>query len=580
MVPATAVEDDDDSNNVIIENVFSKNCSECDVEVPPVAVHVLGVVDEAAPVASSGLSRNRAGGWGSMGIAVVAPASSSGEEVEYVKGQVLEPSWNDVWFTVVFLLNVVAIAVLAVVLGIPAIATANTKENSTSGGQRLHSSSSDNPEDSSAAATDEEDGEDRSLQWILVLVTIGVAWSFIALRLLIRASHRHPEQFVRVAYFAAPALFLASCLALLLMGKSDGISTAWLTTGSVWAILSVITWRPLRKFVPFASATLRTAAAAVKAHPWLVPLSIGSVVIGCAWFALWALALFGCLSEYYSGNKQERAGDGASSPVEGATQFAMLFSLYWGFQVLSNTLHFITSGAVSSWWFFGNPELNGYDGSRAVTDSFRRASTYSFGSICMASLLNTIAQILESLMNSRSNSDAVGLLGCVLACLLSCVRAWLEYFNSFALVYGALYNADYVTSGRQVIQLFRHAGWKTFINDCLVFRVLYMAVFAAACLTGLTGMALAAVLWSTCWSASFTATDLALMFAAGFLMGLATCNPLLFLMESASRTIMVCLAEHPSEFAESHPDLFEILVSGWSTAYPEAWRDQKVIPQE
>jgi hypothetical protein len=80
-------------------------------------------------------------------------------------------------------------------------------------------------------------------------------------------------------------------------------------------------------------------------------------------------------------------------------------------------------------------------------------------------------------------------------------------------------------------------------------------------------------------SSTSGSTDLAVVFVAGFVVGLVTCNPLVFLLESASRTIMVCLAEHPSEFAESHSDLFEGLTAGWSAAYPEAWSQQKAISQ-
>jgi hypothetical protein len=115
-------------------------------------------------------------------------------------------------------------------------------------------------------------------------------------------------------------------------------------------------------------------------------------------------------------------------------------------------------------------------------------------------------------------------------------------------VYSTLYNLDYLAPGRQVVQLFKHAEWKTFINDVLVFRVLSMAVFAVASLTGLTVVAVASMLWSTRGD-FFDANDLALICLARLVFGATPSRSLLFLLVSASRAVMVCLAESPYEFA-------------------------------
>jgi hypothetical protein len=102
--------------------------------------------------------------------------------------------------------------------------------------------------------------------------------------------------------------------------------------------------------------------------------------------------------------------------------FVMLFSLSWGWHVFKNVLHFTV--AVSFWWLFDHrPHLYGvYDSRRTVVDSLRRASAYSFGSICTASLLNSLAEALENLISSSRTSRgcyAMTLLAYVLSCLLA-----------------------------------------------------------------------------------------------------------------------------------------------------------------
>jgi hypothetical protein len=84
----------------------------------------------------------------------------------------------------------------------------------------------------------------------------------------------------------------------------------------------------------------------------------------------------------------------------------------------------------------------------------------------------------------------------------------------------------------------------------------------------------------TARDAPFDASDLSYMFLIGFVFGFCISYPIMILLETASRSVMVCFAEAPSDLASSRPDLYEILVEGWSAAYPEAWREQKAVPQQ
>ncbi len=92
---------------------------------------------------------------------------------------------------------------------------------------------------------------------------------------------------------------------------------------------------------------------------------------------------------------------------------------------------------VSTWWFA--PEDAGSCCSVAIKDSFVRATTASFGSICFGSLLVAIIQTLRTMVeNARSDNDNEGgsaFLLCILDCLLRCLEDMLEYFNKFAYIY-------------------------------------------------------------------------------------------------------------------------------------------------
>lgn len=391
---------------------------------------------------------------------------------------------------------------------------------------------------------------------------------------------------VQVAYFAAPTLLALSTLVRFALG-----TVVWVELELFWVFLLFLGWRTLRKFLPFASATLQVSTVAVRENLGVVAISVVSVLLVYDCVVVWLLTTVGVGSLFDHGdevNNNSNTDDGLPLPFEKFLGFMVFCSLIWGLQVINNVVRFTTSGAVSTWWFMPSHE---HDGKRAVMDAFRRATTYSFGSVCMASLLTTIAETLSSTL--RCN-DSQSLLSCVCVGLLSCLRSWLEMCNSFALVYAALYNSDYLTSGKQVVDLFKHVGWKTFINDTLIYRVLFMCRFAAATLTGLSSMALFAAFGggggesssSSSASSSSSNTDgashppppmLAMVYFVGFIMGLLASHPVVIVLESAVRTIMVCLAEQPCEFANAHPELYETLTKGWSEAYPKAWEQQKAI---
>ena len=136
------------------------------------------------------------------------------------------------------------------------------------------------------------------------------------------------------------------------------------------------------------------------------------------------------------------AGGGAGGenvqPAAWGYMFLLLLSLYWTQQVFANTIHVIVAGVVSTWWFA--PDEASSCCSVAIKDSFVRATTSSFGSICFGSLLVAIIQTLRSFVESarhdNSNDGCAAFVLCLVDCCLQCLQGILEYFNKFAYIYG------------------------------------------------------------------------------------------------------------------------------------------------
>lgn len=125
-------------------------------------------------------------------------------------------------------------------------------------------------------------------------------------------------------------------------------------------------------------------------------------------------------------------------------------------------------------------------------DSFVRATTTSFGSICFGSLLVAIIETLKTLVQSAraddDNGGCAAFLLCLVECLLNCLEGILEYFNKFAYIYVGLYGYSYLEAGKNVFTLFQQKGWTVIINDDLVSNTLSLFCLVIGLLTGAVGL--------------------------------------------------------------------------------------------
>jgi hypothetical protein len=81
------------------------------------------------------------------------------------------------------------------------------------------------------------------------------------------------------------------------------------------------------------------------------------------------------------------------------------------------------AGTVGTWWF--EPSACGCCAA-AVTNSFIRTMTTSFGSICFGSLIVAILQALRMLANIAQSQDDGGIFVCIAECLIACLQGIVE----------------------------------------------------------------------------------------------------------------------------------------------------------
>jgi hypothetical protein len=351
--------------------------------------------------------------------------------------------------------------------------------------------------------------------------------------------------------------------------------TAPLTSILPGIMAAIFIWyaRAVWNRIPFAAANLRTGVATIQSNLGITCLSLSAIPLTIGWVILWFYVTF-MLSESKWLDSQiierEVTDESGETHIEknvsglaGFCFFLLLLSLYWTFQVIYNVIHTTVAGTVGTWWF--TPHQANSCCSRGLTDSLARSMTYSFGSICLGSLLVAILQALRALLNNAAqNDDRGGLMTCIAQCILSCLESLLEYFNRWAFVYVGLYGYSYVEAGKNVMGLFRYRGWTTIINDNLIHGVLSQMGFATGFVTAIVVVPLTLL---------FTRDINQILLAAlvGLIIGAIMSSIIFGGLHSSIDTIIVLYAEAPSEFEANHPELALEMNLSWSMAYPDVF---------
>jgi hypothetical protein len=294
-----------------------------------------------------------------------------------------------------------------------------------------------------------------------------------------------------------------------------------------WAFL----WYFWRNRIDFAAALLSAVAGLTQKYPATITLSYASLAAQLVWNTFWIVTVVLLL------RMQNTPGY--------AVSVFLIFSFYWVSQVLQNIVHVSCSGTFATWYFLSNNMP-----ANPTAKALRRALTYSFGSICLGSLLvaliKTIRAIVRSLRNSR-----FALLACLIDCILSCLDGLLQYFNKYAFVYVAIYGSTFWTAAKQTFQMFKDTGFMAIVNDSITGTVFGMSSFIGAILAAILG-ALISLIW---------VDSIILVIIISFFIGYTMIFQVMQTLESGVATIFVAFAEDPHALQRNDPQLYNRFIS-------------------
>jgi hypothetical protein len=284
----------------------------------------------------------------------------------------------------------------------------------------------------------------------------------------------------------------------------------------------------------------------------LIPLIVYAVL----WVATFRTALV---------RNIETSPDGSLTVGGGFEVAFLVFSLYWTCQVIQNVVHVTCCGVYASWYFLY--ETSNMPSSPTAS-SFKRATTTSFGSVCLGSLLVAIIQTIRAFFATlRGSADqdnyALGFVSALMDCFLMVIDALIQYFNRYAFVQVATYGKTFCQASRTTWNMFKLHGFEAIVNDDLSGVVLSVGIAFSAIAGGL----LAAI-----FAADGTESML-LVVLAGFIIGAVVASAAMQVVDSGVATLFVCFVEHPdrlrrvdynfyTRFRDHYPECSLFVVGG------------------
>eukprot|EP00758_Cryptobia_borreli_P014750 Tbor_TRINITY_DN5953_c1_g1::TRINITY_DN5953_c1_g1_i6::g.18510::m.18510 len=238
----------------------------------------------------------------------------------------------------------------------------------------------------------------------------------------------------------------------------------------IFGLLSLAILYFYRRRIAFSAILLKSAANIVMQYSGIVVFSFLLIGLFTVFTFFWGAMVFPTISHANDSNT-ENAGMDAFLGIFGILMF------FWTSQVLFNIAHVTSSGVAATWYFVGAPLMP----ANPSIASFRRATSYSFGSICFGSLFVAILQLLRAIARSQRNNDRY-YLACIIECILSCVEQLMRYFNRYAFVYVAIYGYGYIDSAKKTYELAKSCAFEATFNDSLIGTTLCMTSF---CCSGL-----------------------------------------------------------------------------------------------
>jgi hypothetical protein len=375
----------------------------------------------------------------------------------------------------------------------------------------------------------------------------------VALSLIITAVYtllifKFPRKMI-IGSFVATILAWAAAGVYGLVRGAIGMGVTFL----VLAVLEVLVVYLWRHRIDFSALLLETTVSVLSQYPNTITASVAQYVVQLGYLSFWTATLASTYSAY---------SQSALSPtLMTLLSIYMAFSLFWTTQALANVLHVTVAGVFATFYFVIG---SGQTAVNPTMSSFRRATTWSFGSIALGTLFVALIQTLRYVLQSVRGDENNIVAACV-DCFLSCIEQLLEYFNYYAFIQVAIYGKPFMQASRDTWGLIKRSAGEILINDNLIGNVLGIASLVCSALCVLDAFVCFEFLLPSAFNGSggneIDQNIMLMTMALCFVIGWTTLDLVGSVVHSGASTTIVCYCQDPEALQRTKPALYQRFIS-------------------
>lgn len=425
-----------------------------------------------------------------------------------------QKKWNDLFWAIFFWVNLLLTIAIAAFAGYKAYDKMQKQSNQKSG---LADSKSD--------LNMQIVGRD-------IAIAFGIGFAFTCI-------HFTYAAFAPLCYIKF-SLVLATIFSIIIAAVPFFLTGYWyfFLYAAVMALLALLMYCIMRPYIPFSAAVLKQTCWIIRKYPSIIAICALQIFIGLILNVLFAIL---ALTVYYN-------------EWSYAIYIYVVFSYYWVTLTFGYVTYMTGAGLAASWYFLFNTE---YFPKNPTWESFKRATTTSFGSAALAGFLLAVIETLKEIIRSTdSNNIAVVIIKCVAMCILACLECLVKWFNRYALIYCAVFGVPFKEGCRRWTELCCKKFCDVIISGLCIGKSLGFNLVAFCVGSAAAGVGVGYLFDgknSELWTNAIIVGVCAFLFCLiGFII---LQQPL----QVISDTIIICFCEHPEKLQTSARDLSDAI---------------------
>ncbi|ELP91646.1 protein PNS1, putative [Entamoeba invadens IP1] len=253
------------------------------------------------------------------------------------------------------------------------------------------------------------------------------------------------------------------------------------------------------------------------------------------------------------------------------------FSLFWVLNTVSGVSVVITSSVIS------HKYLNTKDVGDSFMESVYNALTKKFGSIAFGSLILSVVQFIQFVVNYLDGDDddpsvAQRILKCIFQYLLSLLETIVRYVNKMAYVIVGMHGTPFLESAHVAVDLVKNNLVTAILQDTVIGSICFGVILVGGIMCGSIGGVFVYVF-------GYGKVVSYITFIVSFIISIFVVSYFFALLQASTDTILLCYAEDLVLFNGVHCEKLNAIVSHYDKYEPfEAinteQNDSQVVPQE